>query len=113
MGGGVLVKVGLAPALLVLMIVMMVVVGPQEGLLILTQPGDSPIRRLLARRLLGDDGRAVDVVVLHMRGLDLVDGVDGERVLQAAVGHSTVQQRLGYEGGGHSGDVVGNPGLHV
>lgn len=113
MGGGVLVKVGLAPALLVLMIVMMVVVGPQEGLLILTQPGDSPIRRLLARGLLGDNGRAVDVVVLHMRGLDLVDGVDGERVLQAAVGHSTVQQGLGYEGGGHSGDVVGNPGLHV
>lgn len=113
MGGGVLVKVGLAPALLVLMIVMMVVVGPQEGLLILTQPGDSPIRRLLARGLLGDDGRTVDVVVLHMRGLDLVDGVDGERVLQAAVGHSTVQQWLGYEGGGHSGDVVGNPGLHV
>lgn len=48
-----------------------------------------------------------------MRGLYLVDGVDRERVLQAAVGHSTVQQGLGYEGGGHSGDVVGNPGLHV
>lgn len=62
---------------------------------------------------MGDDCRTVDVVVLHMRGLYLVDGVDSERVLQAAVGHSTVQQGLGYEGGGHSGDVVGNPGLHV
>lgn len=115
-GGGVLVRVGLAPALLVvlvLVIVMMVVVCPQEGLLILAKPGDSSVHRLLARGLLGDDGGAVDVVVLHMRGLYLVDGVDGERVLQAAVGHSTVQQGLGYEGGGHSGDVVGNPGLHV
>lgn len=114
MGGGILVRVGLAPALLVvlvLVIVMMVVIRPQEGLLILTEPGDSSV--LLARGLLGDDGGAVDVVVLHMRGLDLVDGVDGQRVLQAAVGYSTVQQGLGYEGGGHSGDVVGNPGLHV
>lgn len=91
----------------------MVVVCPQEGLLILTKPGDSSVHGLLARGLLGDNSRAVDVVVLHMRGLYLVDGVDGKRVLQAAVGHSTVQQRLGYEGGGHSGDVVGNPGLHV
>lgn len=115
-GGGVLVWVWLAPALLVglvLVIVMMVVVCPKEGLLILTQPGDSSVRRLLARGLLGDNGRAVDVVVLHMRRLYLVNGVNGERVLKAAVGHSTVQQRLGYEGGGHSGDVVGNPGLHV
>lgn len=116
MGGGVLVGVGLAPALLVvlvLVIVMMVVVCPEEGLLILTKPINSSVHRLLARGLLGDDGRAVDVVVLHMRGLYLVDGVDGEWVLQAAVGHSTVQQGLGYEGGGHTGDVVGNPGLHV
>lgn len=116
MGGCVLVRVGLAPALLVvlmLVIVMVVVVCPQEGLLVLTKPGDSSVRRLLTRGLLGDDGRAVDVVVLHMRGLYLVNGVDGERVLQAAVGHSTVQQGLGYKGGGHSGDVVGNPGLHV
>lgn len=116
MGGGVLVRVGLAPALLVvlvLVIVMVVVVCPQEGLLVLTKPGDSSVCRLLTRGLLGDDGRAVDVVVLHMRGLYLVNGVDGERVLQAAIGHSTVQQGLGYEGGGHSGDVVGNPGLHV
>lgn len=115
-GGGVLVGVGLAPALLVvlvLVIVMMVVVCPEEGLLILTKPGDSSVHRLLARGLLGDDGGTVDVIVLHMRGLYLVYGVDGERVLQAAVGHSTVQQGLGYEGGGHSGDVVGNPGLHV
>lgn len=115
-GGGVLVRVGLAPALLVvlvLVIVMMVVVCPQEGLLILTKPGDSSVCRLLARGLLGDDGGAVDVIVLHMRGLYLVNGVDGERVLQATVGHSTVQQGLRYEGGGHSWDVVGNPGLHV
>lgn len=115
-GGCVLVRVGLAPALLVvlvLVIVMMVVVSPQEGLLILTEPGDSSVCILLAWGLLGDDGGAVDVVVLHMRGLYLVNGVDGEGVLQAAVGYSTVQQGLGYEGGGHSGDVVGNPGLHV
>lgn len=115
-GGGVLVRVGLAPALLVglvLVIVMMVVVCPKEGLVILTEPGDSSVRRLLARGLLRDNGGAVDVVVLHVRRLDLVNGVDGERVLKTAVGHSTVQQGLGYEGGGHSGDVVGNPGLHV
>lgn len=93
-GCGVLVGVGLAPALLVvlvLMIVMMVVVCSQEGLLILTKPGDSSVHRLLAWGLLGDDGRAVDVVVLHMRGLYLVDGVDGKWMLQAAIGHSTVQ----------------------
>lgn len=68
-GGGVLVRVGLAPALLVvlvLVIVMMVVVCPQEGLLILTKPGDSSVRSLLAWGLLGDDSRAVNVVVLHM-----------------------------------------------
>lgn len=115
-GGGVLLRVGLAPALLVvlvLVIVMMVVVCSQEALLILTKPGDSSVYRLLAWRLLGDDCGAVDVVVLHMRGLYLVDGVDGEGVLQAAVGHSTVQQGLGNDGGGHSWDVVGNPGLHV
>lgn len=117
-GGAVLVGVGLglAPALLVvlvLVIMMMVVVCPQEGLLILTEPIDSPVHGLLAGGLLGHDGGAVDVVVLHMRGLYLVDGVDGKRVLQATVGHSTVQQGLRYEGGGHAGDVVGNPGLHV
>lgn len=115
-GGGVLVRMGLTPALLVvlvLVIVMMVVVCPQEGLLILTKPGDSTVYGLLAQGLLGDNRRAVNVVVLHMRGLYLVDGVDGERVLQAAVGHSTVQQGLGYKGGRNSGDVVGNPGLHV
>lgn len=68
-GGGVLVRVGLTPPLLVvlvLMIVMMVMVRPQEGLLILTQPGDPPVGSLLAWGLLGDDGRAVDVIVLHM-----------------------------------------------
>lgn len=93
MGGGVLVRVGLAPALLVvllLMIMMMVVVRPQKGLLILTKPSDSAVHGLLARGLLGDDGRTVDVVVLHVRGLDLVNRIDGEGVLQAAVGHPTV-----------------------
>lgn len=46
-GGGVLVRMGLAPALLVvlvLVIVMMVVIRPQEGLLVLTKPGDSSVR---------------------------------------------------------------------
>lgn len=115
-GSGVLVGMGLAPALLVglvLVVVVVVVVGPQEGLLVLTQPRDPSVGRLVAGGLLGDYGGAVDVVVLHMRRLDLVDGVDGERVLQTAVGHPAVQQGLGYEGGGHSGDMVGNPGLHV
>lgn len=115
-GGRVLLRVGLAPALLVvlvLVIVVMVVVRPQESLLILTEPGDSSVCRLLTRRLLGDHRWAVDVVVLHVRGLYLVDGVDGEGLLQAAVGHSTVQQWLRNERGGHSWDVVGNPGLHV
>lgn len=68
-GGGVLVSVGLTPALLLglmLMIVVVVVVCSEEHLLILTQPGDPSVRRLLAQRLLGDNGRAVDVIVLHV-----------------------------------------------
>lgn len=68
-GGGVLLRVGLAPALLkvlMLVIVMMVVICPQEGLLILTKPGDSSVHGLLARGLLGHDGGAVNIVILHM-----------------------------------------------
>lgn len=45
-GGGVLVRMGFTPALLVvlvLVIMMMVVVRPQEGLLVLTKPGDSSV----------------------------------------------------------------------
>lgn len=76
MSGGVLVRVGLAASrLLVLVVVMVVVIGPNEGLLVLPEPSDPPT--LLAGRLLGDDGGAVDVIVLHVRRLDLVDGVDG------------------------------------
>lgn len=115
-GGGVWLRVRFAPALLVvlvLMIVVLVVVCPQEALLILTEPGDSSVCGLLAGGLLGHNSGAVYVVILHMRGLYLVNRVDGEGMLKAAVGHSTVQEGLGYEGGGHSGDVVGNPGLHV
>lgn len=114
--GGVLVSVRLTPALLlgvVLMIVVMVVVCSEEHLLVLTQPGDPSVRRLLAQRLLSDNSRAVDVIVLHMRRLYLVYGVDGDGMLKTTVGHSTVQQGLGYDGGGHAGYVVGNPGLHV
>lgn len=62
-------RVGLAPALLVvlmLVIVMVVVVCSQEGLLILTKPGDSSVHRLLAQGLLGYDGGAVNIVILHM-----------------------------------------------
>lgn len=62
-------RVGLAPALLkvlMLVIVMMVVICPQEGLLILTKPGDSSVHGLLAWRLLGHDSRAVNIVILHM-----------------------------------------------
>lgn len=115
-GGGVLLRVGLAPALLVvllLVIVMMVVVCSQEGFLILSKPGDPSVYGLLAWRLLGDDCGAVNVVILHMRGLYLVYRVDSEGVLQAAIRDSTVQQWFRNERGGHSWDVVGNPGLHV
>lgn len=97
MGGGILLRLRFAPALLVvlvLVIVMMVVVCPKESLLILTKPGDSSVYSLLARGLLGNDSWAINVVILHMRRLYLVDRVDGEGVLQAAVGHSTVQQGL-------------------
>lgn len=62
-------RVGLAPALLMmlmLVIVMVVVVCPQEGLLILAEPGDSSVHRLLARGLLGYDGGAVNIVILHV-----------------------------------------------
>lgn len=39
----------------------------------------------------GHQARVVYVVVLHMAGLHLVDGEDGERVLEAAVGHTAVK----------------------
>ena len=39
----------------------------------------------------GCQARVVDVVVLHVAGLHLVDGKDGERVLEPAVGHTAVQ----------------------
>lgn len=103
MSGAVLVQLRL------LVVVMEVVVGPQKVFLAL--PCD-PARCLVTVGLLGHHGRAVDVVVLYVCGLDLVQGVDGE-VLQAAVGHSSVQQRLGHERRGHSGDVLRDPGLHV
>lgn len=94
MGGGILVRVRLAPALLVglmLMIMMVVVVCPKEGLLILAEPGDSTVCRLLAQWLLGDNSRAVDVVVFHVGRLYLINGVYGGRMLKTSVGHSTVQ----------------------
>lgn len=34
-------------------------------------------------------------------------------MLKTTIGHSTVQQRLRDKGRRHSGNVVGNPGLHV
>lgn len=39
----------------------------------------------------GHQARIVYVVVLHMAGLHLVDGEDGEWVLEAAVGHTAVK----------------------
>lgn len=54
----------------------------------------------------------VGVVVLDVGGLHLVDGQDGERVLQPPVGDPTVQQGLHHRRVGDNGDVVGNPGLH-
>lgn len=105
MSGAVLVQVRL------LVVVMEVVVGPQKVLLALSHPCD-PARGLLTVGLLGHHCWAVDVVVLHMGGLDLVQGVNGE-VLKVAIGHSTVQQWLGHERGGHPRDVLWDPGLHV
>lgn len=98
---------------LLLVVVMVVVVGPQKVLLALAEPCDPAVYSLLTRGRLGHHGGAVDVVVLHVGGLDLVDGVDGDGVLQATVGHPSVQQWLRNERGGHSGDVMGDPGLHV
>ena len=69
-GGGVLVKVGLTPAMLVrlmLVIVMVVVVCPEEGLLTLAEPSYSSVCRLLAGGLLRNNRWAVDVVILHVR----------------------------------------------
>lgn len=39
----------------------------------------------------GHQARVVYVVVLHVAGLHLVDGEDGEWVLEAAVGHTAVK----------------------
>lgn len=64
-GSGVLLRVGLTPALLKVLL-LVIVVGPQKALLTLAQPGDSSAGRLLARGLLGYNSRAVDVVVFHM-----------------------------------------------
>lgn len=54
----------------------------------------------------------VGVVVLDVGGFHLVDGQDGQRVLQPPVGDPAVQQGLHHHGVGDNGDVVGNPGLH-
>lgn len=64
-GGGVLLRVGLTPALLKVLL-LVIVVRPLKALRTLAQPGDSSAGRLLARGLLGYDGRTVDVVVFHM-----------------------------------------------
>lgn len=54
----------------------------------------------------------VSVVVLYVGRLHLVNGQDGERVLQPPVGDPAVQQGLDHHRVGDDGDVVGNPGLH-
>lgn len=41
--------------------------------------------------------RVVYVVVLHMAGLHLVDGEDGEWVLEPAVGHTAVKKGLDHD----------------
>lgn len=57
-------------------------------------------------------GGVVGVVVLYVGRLHLVNGQDGERVLQPPIGDPTVQQGLDHHRIGDNGDVVGNPGLH-
>lgn len=69
-GVGCGVRVRLTSALLMelmLVIVMMIMIGPKEGLLILTKPGDSSVCRLMTQRLLSHNSWAVNVVILHMR----------------------------------------------
>lgn len=45
----------------------------------------------------GRQARVVDVVVLHVAGLHLVDGEDGEWVLEPAVGHAAVEKGLDHD----------------
>lgn len=45
----------------------------------------------------GCQARIVDVVVLHVAGLHLVDGENGEGVLEPAVGHTAVQKGLDHD----------------
>lgn len=60
----------------------------------------------------GGQARAVYVVVLHVAGLHLVDGEDGERVLEPAVGHTAVQKGLDHDRAGSQGDALWDWGLH-
>lgn len=45
----------------------------------------------------GHQARVVYVVILHMASLHLVDGKDGEWVLEPAVGHSAVKKGLDHD----------------
>lgn len=45
----------------------------------------------------GCQARVVYVVVLHVAGLHLVNGEDGEWVLEPAVGHSAVKKGLDHD----------------
>lgn len=60
----------------------------------------------------GGQARVVYVVVLHMTGLHLVDGQDGERVLEPAVGHPAVKKGLDHDCAGSQGDARWDWGLH-
>lgn len=45
----------------------------------------------------GGQARVVNVVVLHVAGLHLVNGKDGEWVLEPAVGHPAIKKGLHHD----------------
>lgn len=60
----------------------------------------------------GRQAGVVYVVVLRMAGLHLVDGEDGEWVLEPAVGHPAVEKGLDHDRAGSQGDALWDRGLH-
>lgn len=56
--------------------------------------------------------RVIYVVVLHVASLHLVDGEDGEWVLEPAVGHTDVKKGLDHDWTGSQGHALWDRGLH-